>query len=29
MVDNKRLVSLDAFRGFTVAGMILVNDPGS
>lgn len=27
--DPKRLVSLDAIRGFTVAGMILVNDPGS
>lgn len=24
-----RLVSLDAFRGFTIAGMILVNNPGS
>ena len=24
-----RLVSLDAFRGLTVAGMLLVNDPGS
>ncbi len=29
-VDNhKRLVSLDAFRGFTIAAMILVNTPGS
>ncbi|MEM7104438.1 MAG: DUF5009 domain-containing protein [Bacteroidota bacterium] len=26
---EKRLVSLDAFRGFTIAGMILVNIPGS
>ncbi len=26
---SKRLVSLDAFRGFTIAGMIIVNDPGS
>jgi predicted acyltransferase len=25
---NKRLLSLDAFRGFTVAAMLLVNDPG-
>jgi predicted acyltransferase len=25
----ERLASLDAFRGFTVAGMILVNNPGS
>jgi len=25
----KRLLSLDAFRGFTIAGMIIVNDPGS
>ena len=24
-----RLVSLDAFRGATIAGMILVNDPGT
>jgi predicted acyltransferase len=24
-----RLVSLDAFRGLTIAGMLLVNDPGS
>ncbi|MFY7998687.1 MAG: acyltransferase family protein [Candidatus Kapaibacteriota bacterium] len=28
-MKNERLVSLDAFRGFTVAGMILVNSPGS
>lgn len=27
-MDDKRLVSLDAFRGFTVAAMILVNNPG-
>jgi predicted acyltransferase len=26
---EKRLVSLDAFRGITIAGMILVNNPGS
>ena len=26
---RERLVSLDAFRGLTVAGMLLVNDPGS
>jgi predicted acyltransferase len=26
---RERLVSLDAFRGSTVAGMLLVNDPGS
>src|ERR1700682_668072 len=25
----ERLVALDAFRGLTVAGMLLVNDPGS
>ncbi|HEX6625524.1 MAG TPA: hypothetical protein VF064_17545, partial [Pyrinomonadaceae bacterium] len=24
-----RLVSLDAFRGLTIAGMILVNNPGT
>jgi predicted acyltransferase len=28
-MDQKRLLSLDAFRGFTIAAMILVNDPGS
>jgi len=26
--SNKRLLSLDAFRGITIAGMILVNNPG-
>jgi predicted acyltransferase len=26
---EKRLLSLDAFRGLTIAGMILVNNPGS
>jgi len=26
---GSRLISLDAFRGLTIAGMILVNDPGS
>src|SRR6266481_4137843 len=26
---SRRLVSLDAFRGLTIAGMILVNNPGS
>ena len=26
--ENDRLVSLDAFRGFTIAGMVLVNNPG-
>ncbi len=28
-MENKRLVSLDAFRGFTIAAMILVNFPGN
>jgi predicted acyltransferase len=28
-VTGPRLTSLDAFRGLTIAGMILVNDPGS
>jgi predicted acyltransferase len=28
-VSGQRLASLDAFRGLTIAGMILVNDPGS
>jgi predicted acyltransferase len=27
--NGKRLVSLDVFRGLTIAGMLLVNDPGS
>ena len=26
---SKRLVSLDALRGFTIAAMVIVNDPGS
>ncbi len=26
---NSRLISLDFFRGFTIAAMIVVNDPGS
>src|SRR5512132_2336120 len=26
---RERLVSLDVFRGLTIAGMLLVNDPGS
>ena len=25
---SKRLLSLDVFRGITIAGMILVNSPG-
>ncbi len=28
-MPQERLVSLDAFRGITIAGMILVNNPGS
>ena len=28
-LDNQRLLSLDVFRGFIVAGMILVTDPGT
>ncbi len=28
-IKSKRLVSLDAFRGITIAGMILVNNPGT
>ncbi len=28
MPNNERLISLDAFRGFTIAAMILVNNPG-
>ena len=27
-MNNNRLVSLDAFRGFTIAAMVLVNNPG-
>ena len=26
---SQRLISLDFFRGFTIAAMIVVNDPGS
>jgi len=29
IMDDKRLLSLDAFRGFTIAAMILVNFPGN
>ena len=29
MPTNQRLLSIDAFRGLTIAGMILVNDPGN
>ncbi len=29
MINNKRLISLDAFRGLTIMAMILVNNPGS
>jgi predicted acyltransferase len=29
MNKNERLISLDAFRGFTIASMIMVNNPGS
>jgi len=29
MKQNQRLISLDAFRGFTIASMIMVNNPGS
>ena len=28
-VPRERLLSLDVFRGITVAGMLLVNDPGT
>jgi predicted acyltransferase len=28
-IPSKRLLSLDVFRGMTIAGMILVNNPGS
>jgi predicted acyltransferase len=27
--SSQRLISLDALRGFTIAGMVIVNDPGS
>ena len=27
--DSKRLLSLDILRGITIAGMLLVNNPGS
>jgi predicted acyltransferase len=29
MSETKRLISLDAFRGFTIASMLMVNYPGS
>jgi predicted acyltransferase len=29
MQTNNRLISLDVFRGLTIAGMVLVNNPGS
>jgi predicted acyltransferase len=28
-VTSKRLISLDALRGFTIAAMVIVNDPGT
>ena len=28
-VEKKRLLALDVFRGMTIAGMILVNNPGT
>ncbi len=28
-MNSERLISLDAFRGFTIAAMIMVNNPGS
>ena len=28
-VKSKRLISLDALRGFTIAAMVIVNDPGT
>jgi predicted acyltransferase len=27
--QSSRLISLDVFRGLTIAGMILVNNPGT
>ena len=27
-VKSNRLISLDALRGFTIAAMVIVNDPG-
>lgn len=27
--NNKRILALDILRGITIAGMILVNNPGS
>src|SRR6267142_575132 len=29
MPQNNRLISLDVFRGITIAGMVLVNNPGT
>src|SRR6476619_7225175 len=29
VATTSRLLSLDVFRGVTIAGMVLVNDPGS
>jgi hypothetical protein len=29
MPEQDRLISLDVFRGITIAGMVLVNNPGS
>lgn len=28
-ISSQRLISLDALRGFTIAAMVIVNDPGS
>ena len=28
-IESNRLVSLDVFRGITIAGMVLVNNPGT
>src|SRR5438094_3108412 len=28
-IESKRLLSLDVFRGITIAGMVLVNSPGN